>query len=150
MDIKQLYTDIILEYNQDLTNKRELVSPTIKEHGHNPNCGDDIDVAIKVREGMVEDIAYTGNGCAISQASTAMMAELIKGKSLMESRRLVQLFLAMLRGQVTDVNILEELEAAYTLKDIAKMPVRVKCAVLGWHTLELILNQLSDEDKRDL
>ena len=121
MDIKQLYTDIILEYNQDLTNKRELVSPTIKEHGHNPNCGDDIDVAIKVREGMVEDIAYTGNGCAISQASTAMMAELIKGKSLMESRRLVQLFLAMIRGQVTDVNILEELEAAYTLKDIAKM-----------------------------
>lgn len=142
MDVQQLYTDLILEYNKDKTNKRKIPVPTISEHGHNPNCGDDITLEVKLRDGVIEDLAYTGSGCAISQASTAMMAELLQGRTVDEALRLVHLFLDMIRGKVTDEAQLEELEAAVSLKDISKLPVRVKCAVLGWHTLELALEKL--------
>ncbi len=141
MDLQQLYTDLILEYNKDKTNKRHMDAPTLSEHGHNPNCGDDITIEVKLKDGVIEDLAYTGSGCAISQASTAMMAELLQGRSVEEALRLVHLFLDMIRGKVTDDSQLEELEAAISLKDISKLPVRVKCAVLGWHTLELALEK---------
>ena len=143
MDLQQLYTYLILEYNRDKTNKRKVEAPTVHEHGHNPSCGDDIDVEVKVDGGIIKDLAYTGTGCAISQASTAMMAELLQDRTVDEAIRLCKLFLAMIRGDVKDEAALEELEAAYTLKDISQMPVRVKCATLGWHTLEVALEKIT-------
>ena len=145
MELKQLYTDLILEYNKDKTNKRKISSPTVHEHGHNPSCGDDIDIEAKVENGVITDLAYTGTGCAISQASTAMMAELLQGRTVEEGLRLCRLFLDMIRGKVTDDSQLEELEAAITLKDISQMPVRVKCATLGWHTLEMELENVAKQ-----
>lgn len=145
MELKQLYTDLILEYNKDQTNKRKISSPTVHEHGHNPSCGDDIDIEAKIEDGIITDLAYTGSGCAISQASTAMMAELLRDRSVDEGLRLCRLFLDMIRGKVTDESELEELEAAITLKDISQMPVRVKCATLGWHTLEVALEKLEKQ-----
>ena len=148
MELKQLYTDLILEYNKDRTNKRKIIHPTLHEHGHNPSCGDDIDIEVIVENGIIKDLAYTGTGCAISQASTAMMAELLRDRTVEEGLRLCRLFLDMIRGKVTDESALEELEAAITLKDISKMPVRVKCATLGWHTLEMALEkELKKEGK---
>lgn len=145
MELKQLYTDLILEYNKDKTNKRKISDPTVHEHGHNPSCGDDIDIEAKIENGIIKDLAYTGTGCAISQASTAMMAELLQGRTVEEGLRLCWLFLDMIRGKVTDDSQLEELEAAITLKDISKMPVRVKCATLGWHTLEMALEKVEKQ-----
>lgn len=145
MELKQLYTDLILEYNKDRTNKRKIADPTVHEHGHNPSCGDDIDIEVKIENGVIQDLAYTGSGCAISQASTAMMAELLQGQTVEEALRLCRLFLDMIRGKVTDESQLEELEAAITLKDISKMPVRVKCATLGWHTLEMALEKMEKQ-----
>lgn len=142
MNLQQLYTDLILEYNKDKTNKREIETPTLKEHGHNPSCGDDIDVEVKIENGIITDLAYTGSGCAISQASTAMMAELLQERTVEEGKRLCELFLSMIRGDVVDDALLEELEAATALKDISKMPVRVKCATLGWHTLDIALDKV--------
>ncbi len=142
MELKQLYTDLILEYNKDRTNKRKIADPTVHEHGHNPSCGDDIDIEVKIENGVIKDLAYTGSGCAISQASTAMMAELLQGRTVEEALRLCRLFLDMIRGKITDESQLEELEAAITLKDISQMPVRVKCATLGWHTLEMALEKM--------
>ena len=139
MDLQQLYTDLILEYNKDTTNKRKMACPTLSEHGHNPNCGDDLTIEVLLEDGKIKDLAYTGNGCAISQASTAIMAELLRGRTVDDALRLVHLFLDMIRGNVTDDAALEELEDAQALKDISKLPVRVKCAVLGWHTLEMAL-----------
>ena len=141
MDVNQLYTDIILEYNNDKTNKREIACPTISEHGHNASCGDDIKLQVVLKDGVIADIAYTGNGCAISQASTAMLIELLAGKTVEEAMRLTRLFLDMILGKVNDEGQLEELEAAAYLKNIAKMPVRVKCAVLAWHTLSIALEK---------
>ena len=149
MELKQLYTDLILEYNKDKTNKRKISSPTVHEHGHNPSCGDDIDIEAKVENGVITDLAYTGTGCAFSQACTAMMAELLQGRTVEEGLRLCRLFLDMIRGKVTDDSQLEELEAAITLKDISQMPVRVKCATLGWHTLEMALEKVEKQLKNN-
>ena len=144
MELKQLYTDLILEYNKDKTNKRKITDPTVHEHGHNPSCGDDIDIEAKIENGIIKDLAYTGTGCAISQAPT-LGAELLQGRTMEEGLRLCRLFLDMIRGKVTDDSQLEELEAAITLKDISKMPVRVKCATLGWHTLEMALEKVEKQ-----
>ena len=144
-NMNELYSDIILEHNQCQENKHPLADANLQEHGHNPSCGDDIDIEVKIKDGVIEDLAYTGSGCAISQASTAMMAELLQGRTIPEALRLCRLFLDMIRGKVTEESELEELEAAITLKDISKMPVRVKCATLGWHTLEMALEKIEKE-----
>lgn len=141
MEMDQLYTDLILEHNQDKRNKHELAEFTNSEHGHNPSCGDDLTLQIDVKDGIIKDAAYTGSGCAISQASASMMIDLIKGKTVEEALHYVDLFLGMIKKEVTDEAELEELEDAMALKNISNMPARVKCAVLAWHTLKEALNK---------
>ena len=136
MELKQLYTDLILEYNKDKSNKRKIECPTVHEHGHNPSCGDDIDIEVKIKDGVIEDLAYTGSGCAISQASTDMMVDLIRGKRVEEARALARKFIGMIKGEITDEAELEDLDEALALKGVSHMPARVKCAVLAWHTLD--------------
>jgi len=141
MEMDQLYTELILEHNQDKRNKRELEAFTASEHGHNPNCGDDITLQIQVENGIVKDAAYTGSGCAISQASASMMIDIIKGKRVEEASNLVGLFLGMIKKEVTSDEELDALEDAIALKNISNMPARVKCAVLAWHTLQEALKK---------
>lgn len=141
MEMDQIYTDLILEHNQDKRNKRILSVFTESEHGHNPSCGDDLTLQVNVVDGIVKDAAYTGSGCAISQASASMMIDVIKGKSIQEAFRLVDLFLGMIKKEVTDEAELEELEDAIALQNISNMPARVKCAVLAWHTLKEALKK---------
>ena len=140
-DMNQLYSDIILEHNQNQSNKHEINPFNLQEHGHNPSCGDDITLQANIENGIVKDAAYTGHGCAISQASADMMIDLIKGKPVKEALRLVNLFLAMIKREETDDNKLEDLEDAISLKNISNMPARVKCAVLAWHTLKDALEE---------
>ena len=130
-----------MEHNQDKRNKHELAEFTNSEHGHNPSCGDDLTLQIDVKDGVIKDAAYTGSGCAISQASASMMIDLIKGKTVEEALHYVDLFLGMIKKEVTDDAELEELEDAMALKNISNMPARVKCAVLAWHTLKEALNK---------
>lgn len=141
MEMDQLYTDLILEHNQDKRNKHELAEFTNSEHGHNPSCGDDLTLQIDVKDGVIKDAAYTGSGCAISQASASMMIDLIKGKTVEEALHYVDLFLGMIKKEVTNDAELEELEDAMALKNISNMPARVKCAVLAWHTLKEALKK---------
>ncbi|WP_288798710.1 Fe-S cluster assembly sulfur transfer protein SufU [uncultured Megasphaera sp.] len=140
-NMNELYSDIILEHNQCLENKRSLAEADIHEHGHNPSCGDDITLQLKFDGDIIKEAAYTGQGCAISQASADIMIDLIKGKSVSEALQLVKLFLDMIKREVTDEDVLEELEDAIALKNISNMPARVKCAVLAWHTLQAALNK---------
>lgn len=141
MEMDQLYTELILEHNQDKRNKRLLDVFTVSEHGHNPSCGDDLTLQLDVADGLVKDAAYTGSGCAISQASASMMIDIIKGKTVAEAFRLVDIFLGMIKKEVTDEAELEELEDAIALQNISNMPARVKCAVLAWHTLKEALKK---------
>ena len=138
MEMDQLYTELILEHNQDKRNKHELAHFTNSEHGHNPSCGDDLTLQLNVEDGIIKDAAYTGSGCAISQASASMMIDIIKGKSVEEALRLVEIFLGMIKKEITDEN---ELEDAMALQNISNMPARVKCAVLAWHTLKEALKK---------
>ncbi len=135
-DLSLIYSEIITEHNQDKTNKRHLDHADCCERGHNPSCGDDITLSLKLDGDIIKDAAYEGSGCAISQASTSIMIDLIKGKSIEEALEYVKTFLGMIKKEVTDEKELEKLEDAIALKNISMMPARTKCAVLAWHTLE--------------
>lgn len=134
-----LYTEVIGEHSRSPENKGELAAATVRERGHNPSCGDEITLELQIENGIIKDAAFTGVGCAISQASTDIMIDLMRGKTVEEAQRLTQLFTSMIKREVTDDAALEELDEAIALKNISNMPARVKCAVLAWHTLEDVL-----------
>ena len=93
MEMDQVYTELILEHNQDKRNKRLLDVFTASEHGHNPSCGDEITLQLDIEDGIIKDASYVGVGCAISQASTSLMIDLVKGKTLEEAKELCETFL---------------------------------------------------------
>ena len=132
--LENIYTELIAEHSQSRENRRPLPHATIKERGHNPSCGDDITLELEIVDGVIKDAAFGGAGCAISQASTDMMIELLRGKKVDDAKKLAELFIAMIKGKVTDNAALEVLDEAAALKNIANMPARVKCATLAWHT----------------
>ena len=134
------YNEILIEHNLHPTHKHDLPDANLVLEGVNPSCGDDIWLKLKVENGIIEDGAFVGDGCAISQASADIMLGMIIGKSKEEALRLGKLFLRMIQGEADDEEI-DQLEEASALKDIAHMPARVKCAVLGWHTLEEALKK---------
>ena len=136
MDLSQIYTELIMEHSQSAHNRRHLDHVDACERGHNPSCGDDITLEVKFNGDIIEEAAFTGSGCAISQASTSMMIDLITGKSKEEALDLVETFISMIKREITDDKELEKLEDAMVLKNISNMPARVKCAVLAWHTLK--------------
>ena len=136
MSLEDIYTELIAEHSRSTDNRRHLDQATVTERGHNPSCGDEITLELKIADGKIIDAAFNGAGCAISQASTDMMIELLKGRQVDDAKRLAQLFIDMIKGKVTDDELLEEeLDEAATLKNISTMPARVKCATLAWHTL---------------
>jgi nitrogen fixation NifU-like protein len=141
MDLDSVYTELIMEHNKNSRNKHPLDNADLSEHGHNPSCGDDITLELKFDGDIISDAAFTGSGCAISQASTSIMIDLIKGKSIAEALKLVETFIAMIKKDIKDQQELRKLKDAMALKNISNMPARVKCAVLSWHTLKEALNE---------
>lgn len=136
MDLNSIYTEIIMEHNKNRQNKRDMTEPDITERGHNPSCGDDISLHLKLDGDIISDASYTGTGCAISQASTSIMIDLIKGMTVKEALNLVEIFIGMIKKEIGDEDELEKLEDAVAFQNISNMPARVKCAVLAWHTLK--------------
>jgi len=134
--MSKLYTELIMEHNSSKRNKRELENPDKTERGHNPSCGDEISLSVKFNGDIIEDMAFTGSGCAISQASTSIMIDLIKGKSKQEALSLVETFISMIKREIANEEELLALEDAMVFQNIQNMPARVKCAVLAWHTLK--------------
>ena len=120
--------------------KHALPDANMQLEGVNPSCGDDIILNLKVEDGKIVDGSFTGDGCAISQASADIMLDLIIGREVEEAERLKESFLHMIKGEATDEEM-ELLEEAGALADISHMPARVKCAVLGWHTFENIVKE---------
>ena len=138
MNLRDLYSQIIKENSRSTAHRHAVEGATHTLEGVNPSCGDDIILSLRVEDGVVADGGFTGSGCAISQASASLMLDLIIGRDLDAARRLADIFLRMITGDVTDEE-LEELEDAAALQGISKIPARVKCAVLSWHTLEELL-----------
>ncbi len=143
MQNRTFYNEILTEHNLHPEHKNKMIQPTATMRGVNPSCGDDISLELTVKDGMIADGAFKGDGCAISQASADMMLELIIGKTTEEALQLKDTFMKMIREGVSEEE-LETLEEASSLQDISHMPSRVKCAVLGWRTLEEILKESPD------
>lgn len=138
MDTKELYREILNEHNINPAHKQDMDSPSICLEGVNPSCGDQITLQLKLDGDKITDASFKGSGCAISQASADMMADLIIGKSKEEALKLADIFDRMIKGTVTDSE-LEQLDEAAALQDISHMPARVKCAMLGWRTIKQML-----------
>ena len=138
MPSNTFYNEILTDHNLHPAHKHDLPDANLVLEGVNPSCGDDIWLKLKVENDKIVDGAFVGDGCAISQASADMMLDLIIGKSKDEARKLADIFLRMIKGTVSEAE-LDALEEASVLKDIAHMPARVKCAVLGWHTMEELI-----------
>ena len=143
--LSEIYTELIAEESRNPENRRHLPHPTCREKGHNPSCGDEITLEPEAKDNVVEDASFTGNGCAISQASASLMINLIRGQSVEKTKSLIALFQRMIKGDVTDAGELEELEEAAALQSISHMPARVKCALLSWRTLEKALDKSGKE-----
>lgn len=145
MDNRTFYNEILTAHNLHPYNKHPLPNPGVWMRGVNPSCGDDILLQLTIKDGKIAEGSFVGTGCAISQASADIMIDLILGKTTEEALRLKDIFLRMIKSEATE-DELEELDEAICLQDISHMPTRVKCAVLGWHTLEEILKKPEEED----
>ncbi len=144
MDLKELYQDIILEHGKSPRNFGKCEKYTHEAKGHNPLCGDQVHVYLKLNnEKNVDNVTFEGTGCAISIASTSIMTELVKGKSLEAAKKIVIDFLNMIKNtQEIKSNDLDEDQKTklMSLSGVNQFPMRVKCATLSWHTLESAIN----------
>ena len=143
MYLERIYQQTILDYNNRKDLKKELDDPTYIERGHNPNCGDDLTLEVRLSEDkIVEDASFLGNGCAISTASTAMLIDMIKGKSLENAKEKVELYFKMMKqDEKLTADETKKLGDAVLMEYVAKMPARVKCATLSWHSMKVIVDK---------
>ena len=140
-DLTDVYNELIMEHSMNSYNKRKLEDADYSEVGHNPNCGDEITLEIKMNGDVIQDMAFTGHGCAISQASTSIMIDTLKGKTINEAKEIIKIFIDMIKRETTNEEELKKLEDAVAFRNVSNMPARVKCALLAWHTIEDILNK---------
>lgn len=140
-DLTEVYNELIMEHSMNSYNKKKLENADYCEIGHNPNCGDEITLELKVNGDVIEDMAFSGHGCAISQASTSIMIDTLKGKTIKEAKEIIKIFIEMIKRETTSEKELKKLEDAIAFRNVSNMPARVKCALLAWHTVEDMLNK---------
>ncbi len=138
-DLTNVYNDMIMEHSMNSYNKKKIEDATYTKIGNNPNCGDEITLQLKLDKNVIADMAFTGHGCAISQASTSIMIDTLKGKTIEEAKEVIDTFIKMIKREITDEEELKKLDDAIAFKNVSNMPARVKCALLAWHTIEDIL-----------
>jgi nitrogen fixation protein NifU and related proteins len=135
-----LFQDIILEHYKRPRNKGAIQDATAHVHMNNPTCGDEVYLFLRVRDGVVEDVGFEGEGCSISQASISMMTQILKGRHVADGIRLAERFTAMMHGDLEAAKD-KELRDARALAGVSKFPTRVKCALLGWNAYEKATEQ---------
>jgi nitrogen fixation protein NifU and related proteins len=138
-ELRELYQEVILDHNSQPRNYRVLEPASHQANGFNPLCGDRVTLYLDVKDNVIRDISFQGNGCAISTASASMLTETLKGKTLAEAQQIFEAFRAMATGtEEPDEDVLDKLTV---LAGVREFPSRVKCATLVWHTLQAALNQ---------
>ena len=135
MENRSFYNEILTEHNIHPEFKHDIPAADIELAGVNPSCGDNIVLKLKTDGDVITDGGFVGAGCAISQASADIMLGMIVGKKKEDALKMGEIFLKMIQGEASEDEI-DSLEEASALRDIAHMPARVKCAVLGWRTLK--------------
>lgn len=149
-DLTDVYNDIIMEHSMNSYNKKKLDKADFCEMGHNPNCGDEITLELKLNGDIIEDMAFLGHGCAISQASTSIMIDTLKGKNIKEAQEIIQTFIKMIKREITNEEELQKLDDAIAFRNVSNMPARVKCALLAWHTIEDMLNKEENKNTKGI
>jgi nitrogen fixation NifU-like protein len=141
-DLRALYQEVILDHNRNPRNYRKMENPDRFLEGYNPLCGDRYTVYIKMKGEVIEDISFQGSGCAISKASASVMGSLLKGKTRVEAEALFDQFHHLVRGESkADA---EELGKMAAFSGVSEFPVRVKCAILAWHTMKNVLENKAE------
>jgi nitrogen fixation protein NifU and related proteins len=130
--LEALYKELILEHYKRPRNHGTLADPTVRQEGINPSCGDELELYLRIEDGVIKEVKFTGEGCAISQSSASMMTEAIKGESIENVLDLTQKFREMIHGHPPH----DDLGELKLLQGIAKLHARVKCATLAWVALE--------------
>ncbi|HEY8906417.1 MAG TPA: SUF system NifU family Fe-S cluster assembly protein [Rhodoferax sp.] len=138
-DPKALYQEVILDHNRKPRNYGELEHPSHHAEGVNPLCGDHIHVALELIGDNVERIAFHGESCAICKASASMMTTAVKGKSAEEAKSLIHKFVDMATGRI-EAKDGPHIGRLAVFSGISALPMRVKCAILPWHTLQAAFN----------
>ena len=143
-EMMEIYKQVIIENTKEKEHKKEIKG--IEKEGINPSCGDELKIYVKMDKdnNIIEEISFTGRGCAISEASANIMSEILKGKTKEEAKKIITTFFDMIKlNETNEEKLMETLGDAYAFKNIAYMPSRVKCAFLNWKTLEKILEELN-------
>jgi nitrogen fixation protein NifU and related proteins len=146
-DLQELYREVILDHNRTPRNFGELKDATRVIDGVNPLCGDKMTLYVKLRAGKVEDISFKGTGCAISVASSSLMTERVKGRTVVETLALFDQIHDLLTGEDAHAHV-EELDKLAALGGVREYPTRVKCASLAWHALKAAI--ADDEAKQNV
>jgi nitrogen fixation NifU-like protein len=143
--LDEIYRDVVLDHYRSPRGRTEIASPDTRAEGQNPLCGDEVTLALKFEGERIKEVAVQGRGCSISVASGSMLAELLPGKTREEAQRILEAFKALMHGRPAPEGLdLGDLDA---LEGVKKFPVRVKCALLAWTTLEDALHPRPSKPK---
>lgn len=134
-DLRELYQTTILDHNRKPRNFRRPEGASHESEGYNPLCGDQVKVYLALEDGVVKDVGFSGQGCAISTASASLMTQAVKGLGVEEALGLFERFHALLAGEIDPSETRESLGKLAVFAGVRDYPMRVKCATLAWHTL---------------
>lgn len=136
--MRELYQEMILDHNKNPRNRRTIQGTNHHAEGHNPLCGDQVEIYLEIENETIKDISFEGHGCAISTASASLMTEALKGKPISEAKQIFQEFHNMVMD-AGHIDFADDLEALEVLGGVKEFPMRVKCATLAWHTFSAAL-----------
>lgn len=144
--LNTLYREVILDHAANPHHKYKLDKATETAHLDNPSCGDEIDLNVLIKDNKIEDIAFTGHGCTISQASASMMTDAVIGKSMPQAMTMAKIFTDVALGKQKTKAKIKQLGDAQVLTQIMSFPARIKCATLAWHALTQVLIESETQD----
>lgn len=148
MELDSLYQEVILDHYKHPHNKSLKPHPTIQVHHVNTSCGDEVTLNLHLNGNLIDAITWEGVGCSISQASTSVASDLLKGREITEAVALIEEFQTMVQSKGTDRGDENRLEDGVAFAGVAKFPARVKCALLGWMaTKDAIVQATTKEEK---
>ena len=142
MNLESLYQELILDHYKNPLNKGLAPNPEVSVHHVNPSCGDEIDLNLHITDGRVTSVTWDGVGCSISQASTSVMSDLVKGKEFNEASGLIDAFVEVMQSKGNSSGDESILGDAVAFAGVSKYPARIKCALLGWMAFKDALVQL--------
>ncbi|MCC6549856.1 MAG: SUF system NifU family Fe-S cluster assembly protein [Ignavibacteriaceae bacterium] len=134
-ELRELYQQVILDHYKDPRNYKVMEPHTHHAEGHNPLCGDQVEIFLKVEDNVIKDISFQGNGCAISKSSASLMTAFVKGRTVEDVQKDFDHFHALVMGGEISDEDREQLGKLAVLEGVKEFPMRVKCASLAWHTL---------------